>query len=157
MDSNKTLLLLLVLTIAISGAIIFFLFSSKDGDSQLEVIQATAAKAAVSNGEVFDDSGDVLQTTPGDYYLAYEVDTDNPAEEIYSIFYSENDNLFRIFIPSRPFNQVQSQAETKFLQLVEFESRQQDACKLNVRIIIPNWGDPLYAGQTLPLSFCVKE
>lgn len=157
MNSNKILILLLVLTITVSGAIVFFLFSSKEDGSQFEAIQAEAIQTAISRGEVFDDTGNTLQTTPGEYYLVYEVAIDNPTEEAYSIFYSENDKRFKLVIPSRPFDQMRAQAEAKFLQLVGFESRQQDACKLNVRILVPKWGDPIYAEQILPLSFCVKE
>lgn len=121
---------------------------------QPEDILASAVETALANGEVLDESGNVLQITPGNYYLVYEVARDNPAEELYSIFYSENDG-FMLFVPGRPFGETRNAAEERLLRLLG--QYRNEACALAVEVVIPRWGDPAYAGQTLSLSFCVGK
>jgi len=101
-------------------------------ESELEKINI----AIFENAKKTTERGDVLFKDTGQYHL---------------IYFSGEDE-FLISILSSPFENVRSEAEKAFLDILKID--EETACLLKVRISSPIKINPELKGNFLPLSFC---
>ncbi len=73
-------------------------------------------------------------------------------ESEYQIIYQERGDIFIISLNATPFNDIRDKAEKRFLALTQASPTV--VCKLNVKIVTPQWANPNFSYQTFPLSFC---
>lgn len=80
----------------------------------------------------------------------YEVTLESNEQFHISVF--PQDNAFNIILLAHPLDKVQKEAEQKFLTLLKIN--EQNACKLNVKVGVPDSVDQRFSGQDFALSFC---
>lgn len=62
---------------------------------------------------------------------------------------------FSIILFERPFDETRQQAETDFLALMGVS--QEEACRIDVVVVVPPYLDESLAGRNLGLSFCLNS
>ncbi|HLD03780.1 MAG TPA: hypothetical protein VJC17_03330 [Candidatus Dojkabacteria bacterium] len=74
---------------------------------------------------------------------------DNP--DFHIVYYARGD-YFLISVDNSPFEEVRKKAENEFLRILNI--KEDDACKLKIRIITQYRVNPDFADNDYPLSFC---
>lgn len=70
----------------------------------------------------------------------------------YHIVYQKTYDTYRIAILAQPFEEVRREAEQEFLRFLNADSN--ITCRLQVKIVVPAYVDPLLAGEEFSLSAC---
>jgi hypothetical protein len=150
----KKIVIITVVTLALVFGFIYFGLSPSSKNSSPGV-------GGSGSGSAPDYPYMDIQTTQGivriqDYFsvaktiTTYEVTLDTNDEFHISVF--PQDNAFNIILLGHPLDKVQKDAEQKFLTLLKIN--EQNACKLNVKVGVPDSVDPRFSGQDFALSFC---
>ena len=148
----KPILTTAALTV-LAGVIVFAIYTVLFGSALFHRPGERAINPGQAQENVFVNAptktleGSVPVTDPN-YTEEYKVAHTDSYEIVYQKLY----DIYIIALLKRPIEETRKEAEREFLRIANADLAV--ACSLQVKVVVPAYVDPAYAGQEMPLSGC---